>query len=362
MLARAFAGRRSMLEQRILAMSAARAPRRVIRALGGAAIAALCVALACTTPKPQAIAAATPPAPASIMQTTIAPQRYYPRLVRIDTVDDAGTAWLRGALARYYPKVLTSDSSLAFVSLYLRADGRIVGAAARPRADLGPDTSDAAFPFDAGAYSYGKNAPPRDSARVAAERATFKADQDTMFRSQVPTASVLGARTVLPRDFTYDSLSGTSSYDQFLGADPHAFQRDDEIYLKPGMVGPRGVDVHVLTLLPGRGGAADFGHHIVFRRKPLTRPAPPAPQPDIEHLGDLPGGGWAVTDSLWATLTRKPVVLIDGVVRPFADLMVLVGRDTIVDVKRVAPAAAMRLTNDPAAANGAIVVTTKGHG
>ncbi|MFI5233738.1 MAG: hypothetical protein ACHQSE_14665, partial [Gemmatimonadales bacterium] len=289
------------------------------------------------------------------------PQQYYPRLARIDTVDAAATAWLRTALARYYPSVLTGDTSLAFVSLYVNADGRVVGAAARPLAELGPDTADAPFPFDDGAYSFGKNAPAGERARVVAERATFQADQDTMFRSQVPAASVLGTRTVLPREFTYDSLSGASSYDQFLGADPHAFQRDDEIVLKPGMIGPHAVLVNVLTLRRGRGGPADFGHRVVVRTKALTPAPTPAPQPDIEHLGDQPGGGWIVTDSLWRTLTHKPVIIIDGVVRPFADMMALSGRDTVVDAKRVAAAAAMRLTRDPAAANGAIIVTTKGH-
>lgn len=360
MLARGFAGRRSVLERRIVAMAATRAPRGVSRALAAAAIAVLCVALACAAPKPQGMMAGAR-APSAFTQTTVAQQRYYPRLARIDTVDAAGTAWLRAAIARYYPRVVTGDTSIAFVSLYVSADGRIVGASARSSADLGADTTDAAFPFDLGAYSYGTNAPAGERSRVAAEQATFKADEDTMFRSQVPTASVLGARTVLPRELTYDSLAGTSPYDPFLGADPHAFQRVDDIYLKPGMVGPIGVQVHVLTLLPGRGGSGDFGHHVIVRRVSLAPPSRPAPQADIEHLGDLPGGGWAVTDPLWRTLEHKPVILVDGVVRSFEDMIALAGRDTVVDTKRLPATAAMLLTRDPAAANGAIVVTTKGH-
>jgi hypothetical protein len=360
-LARAFAGRRSVLERRIVAMAAARAPRGVRRALAASAIAVLCVALACAAPKPQGMTIGGAAAPQAFTQTTVTQQLYYPRLARIDTVDDAATAWLRSAIAQYYPRVLTGDTSIAFVSLYVTADGRIVGAAARSKADLGADTADAAFPFDLAAYRYGTNAPVSDSSRVATEQATFKADQDTMFRSQVPTASVLGTRTVLPRELAYDSLAGTSPYDPFLGADPHAFQRVDDIYLKPGMVGPIGVAVHVLTLRPGRGGPGDFGHHVIMRRVSITPPAPPARQPDIEHLGDLPGGGWAVTDALWRTLEHKPVILVDGVVRSFAEMMALVGRDTVVDTKRMPAAEAVLLTRDPAAANGAIVVTTKGH-
>jgi hypothetical protein len=335
--------------------TAARAPRRLFPAFALTGVASVCVATACSAPESAAL-------PAQFARTAIAQQQYYPRVMRIDTVDAAGTAWLRAALARYYPRVLAGDTSLAFVSLYVGTDGRVVRAAARPRADLGADTTDAPFPFDFGAYSYGKSAPASDDARLAAERATFQADQDTMFVSQIPTRSVLGSRTVLPREFTYDSLSGTSPGDPFLGADPRAFQRDDEVYLTPGMIGPTGIEVHVLTLLPGRGGPVDFGHHVTLRRTPLT-PAPSRPpQPDIEHLGDLPGGGWAVTAELWATLEHKPVILIDGTVRRFEDMMALVGHaDTIVSFQRLVPAAAMRLTHDSAAAHGAIVVTTKGH-
>ncbi len=353
MFARALVERRSLLEQHILAMRAARAPRRLLPALALAAAASLCVAIACS--------AQSAPLPAQFARTAIAQQQYYPRIVRIDTVDAAGTAWLRAALARYYPRVLTGDSSLAFVSLYLSSDGRIVSAVARSRADIGADTTDAPFPFDFAAYSYGKNAPASDNARVAAERTTFQADQDTMFVSQIPTRSVLGMRIVLPREFTYDSLSGTSPDDQFLGADPHAFQQVDDIFLTPEMLPPHGVYINLLTLLPGRGGPADFGHHVSVRKTPVS-PTPPQPQPDIEHLGDLPGGGWAVTAELWATLEHKPVILIDGAVRRFEDMMALVGHaDTIVNFQRLVPTAAMRLTRDSAAANGAIVVTTNGH-
>ena len=361
MLTPAFVERRLLLEQRILAMSAARAPRRVLAGLAFAATAAMCVAIACAAPAPSGAAAAASRAPAQFAQTSIAQQEYYPRMVRIDTVDAAGTAWLRAALTRYYPSVLAGDTSLAFITLYLSADGRIVRAAARSLAELGPDTTDASFPFDVGAYTFAKNTPASERGRVAAERAAFQADQDTMFVSQVPTRSVLGERVILPREFSYDSLSGTSPHDPFLGADPHAFQRDDEVYLKPGMVGPAGVAVSVLTFLPGRGGPPDFGHHVILRKTPLTPAAPRAPQPDIEHLGDLPGGGWAVTPDLWAMLTHKPAILVDGVVRRFDDMMALVGTDTVVEVRRLAPAAAKRLTSDSAAAYGAIVVTTRGH-
>ncbi len=363
MLAPAFVERRSLLEQRILAMSAARAPRRLLPALALAAAASLCVAIACSAPSPRGTAPESAPLPAQFARAAIAQQQYYPRVVRIDTVDAAGTAWLRAALARYYPRVLTGDTSLAFVSFYLSSDGRIVSAAARPRTDIGADTTDAPFPFDFGAYRYGNSAPASDNVRVAAERATFQADQDTLFASQIPTRSVLGMRTVLPREFTYDSLSGTAPDDPFLGADPHAFQRDDEIFLTPEMLPPHGVSIHVLTLRPGRGGPTDFGHRVSVRKTPLTPPPPPPrPQPDIEHLGDLPGGGWAITAELWATLEHKPVILIDGAVRRFEDMMALMGHaDTIVNVQRIVPAAAMRLTHDSAAANGAIVVTTKGH-
>jgi len=354
----AFVERRSLLERRIVAMSVVSGPRQLLHAVAFAFVAALCVAIACAAPAPRGPALGS--APPQFAGTTIAQQQYYPRLVRIDTIDAEGTAWLRSALARYYPSVLTGDTSLASVSLYLSANGRIVGAAARRRADIGPDTVDAAFPFDMGAYGFGKGAPAGDSARLAAERAAFKADLDTMFVSQIPTRSVLGSRTVFPLTFTYDSLAGTSPADPFLGADPHAFQRDDDVYLKPGMVGPNGVEVSVLTLRPGRGGPADFGHRVSVRRVPITPPPPAAPQPDIEQLGDDPAGGWAVTPELWATLTHRPVILIDGSVRTFDDMMALVGHsDTIVSVKRVKAADAMKLTRDTAAANGAIVVTTK---
>lgn len=328
------------------------APRRLFPALASVLAAALCIAMACTAP-------AAAPIPASLARTTVAPQQYYPRMQRIDTVDAAGVAWVRGELARYYPSILAGDTSRAFVTLYVNADGRVVRAAARLRADVGADTSDAgAIPYDFPPFSFGGDAPAGAGARIAAERATFRADQDTMFASMTPTRSVLGMRTVLPREFAYDTLHGTSPYEPFLGADPHAFQRDDGIFLTPEMLPPHGVYIHVLTLRPGRGGASDFGHHVILSKTPL---GPAALQPRIETLGDLPDGGWAVTPELWATITHKPVVLIDGAVRRFEDMMALIPGDTITDIQRLAPAAAMRLTRDSAAANGAIVVTTKGH-
>jgi beta-lactamase regulating signal transducer with metallopeptidase domain len=354
MLARAFSGRRSLLERRILAMSAARAPRRFFPALASVTAAALCIAIACTAPAP-----AAKPIPASLARTTVAPQQYFPRMQRIDTVDDAGVAWVRGELAQYYPSILAGDTSRAFVSLYVNADGRVVRAAARLRAEVGADTSDAGTNLlDFPPFSFGGDAPAGAQERVAAERATFQADQDTMFASMNPMRSVLGTRTVFPREFAYDTLHGTSPFDPFLGADPHAFQRDDEIFLKPEMLPPHGVDIHVLTLRPGRGGAADFGHRVILSKTPL---APPAPQPRIEYLGDLPDSDWTLTAERWATIAHKPVVLIDGAVRRFEDIMALIPGDTITEIHRLLPAAAMRLTRDSAAANGAVVVTTKGH-
>src|SRR6185437_406457 len=124
----AFVERRSLLERRIVAMSPVGGPRRSLHAVTFAFVAALCVAVACAAPAPHGPALSS--VPPQFARTTVAQQQYYPRFVRIDTVDAEGTAWLRSALARYYPSVLTGDTSLAFVSLYLSSDGRIVGAAA----------------------------------------------------------------------------------------------------------------------------------------------------------------------------------------------------------------------------------------
>jgi beta-lactamase regulating signal transducer with metallopeptidase domain len=359
MLARAFSGRRSLLERRILAMSAARAPRRLFPAFGFAAAAALCVAIACSARAPDVAAQAAAPIPTSLSQTNIAPQQYFPRLQRIDTVDAAGVAWLRGEIARYYPSVLAGDTSRAFITFYVNADGRVVGAAARLHADIGADTSDAGLMiYDFPPFNFGANAPASDRARVAAERATFKADEDTMFKSMNPSRSVLGARVVLPREFAYDTSRGRSPYDPFLGADPHAFQREDQVFLTPEMFPPNGISIRVLTLRPGRGGPADFGHRVLLAKTPF---APKSSPSRIEYLGDLPDSNWAVTAETWATIAHKPVILIDGVVRRFDDMMALATKETIVEIHRLGPAAAMRLSRDSAAANGAIVVTTKAH-
>ena len=340
-------------------MSAARAPRRLFSAGILAAAAALCVAIACSAPAPRGATAGAVPAPAQFTRNAIAQQQYYPRIVRIDTVDAAGTEWLRAALARYYPGALAGDTSLAFVSFYLSSDGFIRGAAVRKNADVGADTNGVSF---LPAFTTGDiDAPPSDASRAALERASFKADLDTMFASQNPTRSVLGSRIILPRTFNYDTLNA-SPEDPFLGADPHIFDRVDAVYLKPGMVGPAGVHVNLLSLLPGRGTPADFAHHLEFRKLRAAPPSSHAPEPSINTLGDLPSGGWAVTPELWATLQHKPVILVDGAVRTFNDLMALAGHaDTVESVRRLTPVQAAKLTRDTAAAYGAIVVTTKGH-
>jgi hypothetical protein len=83
---------------------------------------------------------------------------------------------------------------------------------------------------------------------------------------------------------------------------------------------------------------------------------------------DPPPGGQAFQDSSWIaflsqwdTVSRPPIVLVDGVHRSFAWARANVSQPQIWGFQQVSPAEAMKLSHDPGAVNGAVVITTKAH-
>ena len=81
-----------------------------------------------------------------------------------------------------------------------------------------------------------------------------------------------------------------------------------------------------------------------------------------------PPGGQAYQDSAWAAILTKMehekpqrLLLIDGVPRSFAYARAHVSQSSIWGINEVSAKEAKTLSKDPAAANGAIVITTKAH-
>ena len=60
-------------------------------------------------------------------------------------------------------------------------------------------------------------------------------------------------------------------------------------------------------------------------------------------------------------MSKPPIVLVDGVHRTFAWARANVSQPQIWGFKQVSAAEAMKLSHDPGAANGALVITTKAH-
>ena len=81
-----------------------------------------------------------------------------------------------------------------------------------------------------------------------------------------------------------------------------------------------------------------------------------------------PPGGQAFQDSAWIaylsqwdTASKPPIVLVDTVHRTFAWARANVSQSHVWGFHQVSPAEAMKLSHDPGAANGALVITTKEH-
>jgi hypothetical protein len=415
----AFSQHSSSLERRIIAMADAARPQRAARTILTAAAALLCVAIACSAPVPAKFDDAGR-APASLLGGGPAPQKFYPRVSPMDTLDAPSIAWLRANVTKYYPAILQGDSSYIFVSLFISDRGTVVGAAARARpTDLKPGerVNRPLFLFGDSAYHYGGDSVNKHTAAVAAERQKLNDDGDSL-ATLIEARRVLGGiRTVFPRTFDFDSTRGTTIFDPLLGADPHAFQWDEDIRLGKGYIGPRGIEVHLLMFKPARGSAADFGH--VARVKSLDRVVqiapedtaaystlgadavlavarchPPACRPVIWRgpgKGELtvaldsaaspgnqmqwrsppeepPPGGQAFQDSAWtAYLTQqeaapKPrVVWVDGVRRSFAWAKANTTQRNVWGYQSISAAEAKNRLHDDNAPNGALVITTNAH-
>src|SRR6185437_6801636 len=101
----------------------------------------------------------------------------------------------------------------------------------------------------------------------------------------------------------------------------------------------------------------------------LDSTAKPGEQMQWHKLPDEPPpGGQAFQDSAWIaylsrwdTVSRPPIVVVDGVQRTFAWARANVSQPQIWGFKQVSPAEAKKLSRDPGAANGAVVITTKAH-
>jgi hypothetical protein len=80
-----------------------------------------------------------------------------------------------------------------------------------------------------------------------------------------------------------------------------------------------------------------------------------------------PGGqvyqdsAWAGTLEQWATAKHPRLLLIDGVPRTYAYVRDHVRLSSVWGLKELSAAQAAALSSDPAAANGAIAITTKAH-
>ncbi len=77
--------------------------------------------------------------------------------------------------------------------------------------------------------------------------------------------------------------------------------------------------------------------------------------------GQTVQGSWIAFLSQWDTSSSPPLLLVDGVRRTFADARATVSEQSVSGFRRITAAEAMKLSSDPAAANGAVVITTKGH-
>ena len=379
----------------------------------------ICIAIACAAPSPAKIVGGGR-MPASLLGAGPAQPQFYPRTLAVDTVDTQSVAWLRAAIARKYPAVLTGDSSLLFVSLFVDERGNIVRAVGRPRpTDLKPgeQIQRSMLPYFEATYHYGGDSANKARAEAVAERKLVTRDQSALANAMgSPHPFMAGVRTVFPRTFDYDTTGAVPLFDPFLGTDPRAFQRDDDFYFRAGVIGPNRFEVHVLLFKPGRGSLADFGHRVSAEMRDrvqviapddtasysilgadavtaIARCHPPACRPWIRGgpgPGELSAGldsgnatsaqkywyaaaddaprpsadwksrdpaGWALTQETWDTLSHKPLLLVDGIPRTLKYMFAL--GDAVQDIKRLSPAEAMKLSHDPAAANGAIVVTTK---
>ncbi len=418
-IAPAFVEHRSLLARRIVAMGDAKRPRRAVQVVMAFCAAVVCVAIACGAPSPAKIAGGGR-MPAELLAAVRAQPQFYPRVLLVDTVGAQSVAWLRAAVANSYPAVLTGDSSLMFVSLFVDERGNVVKALGQPRpTDLKPgeQIQRSMLPYFEGTYHYGGDSANKTRPDVVAERKLATGDETALAKAMgSPHPFMLGVRTVFPRAFDYDTTHAVPLFDAFLGTDPRAFQRDDDFYFRPGVIGPNRFEVHVLLFKPGRGTSADFGHRVSAETRErvriiapedtasysilgadavaaITRCHPPTCRPWIRSgpgPGELSAGldsgtatsgqkywyaaaddaprpsadwqshdpaGWALTQETWDTLSHKPLLLVDGVPRTLKYMFAL--GDAVRDLKRLSPAEAMKLSHDPAAANGAIIVTTK---
>ncbi len=110
---------------------------------------------------------------------------------------------------------------------------------------------------------------------------------------------------------------------------------------------------------PGRGellvaldSAAKPGEQMQWHRMPDE------PPPGGQAFQD---SAWIAYLSKWDTVSKPPIVLVDGVHRTFAWARANVRQPQIWGFKEVSPVEAMKLSHDPGAANGALVITTKEH-
>lgn len=110
---------------------------------------------------------------------------------------------------------------------------------------------------------------------------------------------------------------------------------------------------------PGRGellvaldSTAKPGEQMQWHRMPEE------PPPGGQAFQD---SAWTAYLSQWDTASKPPIVLVDGVRRTFAWARANVGQPQVWGYHQVSPTEAMKLSQDPGAANGALVITTKAH-
>jgi hypothetical protein len=110
---------------------------------------------------------------------------------------------------------------------------------------------------------------------------------------------------------------------------------------------------------PGRGellvaldSAAKPGEQMQWHRMPDE------PPPGGQAFQD---SAWTAYLSQWDTASKPPIVLVDGVHRTFAWARANVRQPQVWGFQQVPPAEARKLSHDPGAANGALVITTKEH-
>ncbi len=410
--AAALADGRSLLERRIVAMSNARRRSSAARAVGALAAAIVCVALACEAPSPSGVRSVLDHAPASLVSAAVPMPRYFPAVSAIDRLTDADRAWLHAALTQYYPDILSGDSPYVSASVFVDATGELVKveAAKMPVLAAGEElvmpgliTADRGLQFGGGVANITNPA-------VIAEERAYHEEADRVFSGT--TAELAGIRIALPQTLAVDYTAPVSTLDPFAGADPVAFQRADQLTMQ---FGNSMLHVNVLVFKPGRGSSADFGrramtlaadHTMAIAPENVAAYAdslgpelfaavrackPPACTPRVTRgpepgefgvefdssastgrasgeevfmsttsdgfLGDA--GGWAITAEAWDTLSRKPLILIDGARGSYQDVLKREQSDDIVSIRRVQPGDAVRLSSDPLAKNGAIVVVTR---